>query len=206
MKIRLYLVSMMICAGLMLDGCAQDTSFEDGVAEFQQELNDMFSDSTQSPLPEEERVNFEGLSFYEAHEDFLVKADFKRVAGRVVEMPTTTDRIARYQPYGKLNFELNGEEHELTVFQNIAFPSNKKDVQPELLFLPYSDLTNGKETYGGGRYIDLEPQDGSVWELDFNKSYNPFCAYNAKYSCPIPPSENHLDTQIKAGVKAPDTY
>ena len=69
------------------------------------------------------------------------------------------------------------------------------------MFLPFSDLTNGKESYIGGRYIDIEIQDAAVWEIDFNKAYNPYCAYNHKYSCPIVPLENDLEVAIYAGVK-----
>ncbi len=69
------------------------------------------------------------------------------------------------------------------------------------LFLPFTDLTNGNGTYGGGRYIDLEIPKGDTMVIDFNKSYNPYCAYNGKYSCPIPPKENDLNIAIKAGVK-----
>jgi uncharacterized protein (DUF1684 family) len=69
------------------------------------------------------------------------------------------------------------------------------------LFLPFTDLTSGVESYGGGRYIDMEVQKGNTWTIDFNKGYNPYCAYNEKYSCPIPPAENDLKVEVKAGVK-----
>ena len=79
---------------------------------------------------------------------------------------------------------------------------SKKPGYANYLFVPITDLTNGEETYGGGRYIDLRGPLGKVVELDFNKAYNPYCAYGGKYSCPIPPIENHLGLRIEAGVKA----
>ena len=72
----------------------------------------------------------------------------------------------------------------------------------DYLFLPFTDLTNGEATYAGGRYIDLAIPDGDTLIIDFNKSYNPYCAYNKKYSCPIVPKVNHLEIDINAGVKA----
>ena len=74
------------------------------------------------------------------------------------------------------------------------------------LFLPFTDNTNGVETYGGGRYIDLKIPAGNTINIDFNKAYNPYCAYSDKYSCPIPPPENHLDIEIKAGIKLTDHH
>lgn len=190
-----------LCICNIISSCDQNYSFELSVSEFQEELNKAFSDSVKSPLAEEERATFDGLPFYPANPDLRVEARYKRIAGKVVEIPTTTGRTARYQPYGLLNFDLKGKPFELTVFRTVAFPSNQVEEKKVPLFLPFTDLTNGDDTYGGGRYIDIEEQEGSKWVLDFNQAYNPYCAYNDKYSCPIPPKENHLEFRIEAGVK-----
>lgn len=190
-------------AALMLiltTGCAQESDFEASVRAFQNEKNEMFADPEKSPLTEEERTEFEELPFYEINDQFRVSARFEKNLGKVIEMPTTTDRLARYRPYGQLYFDLAGDTLQLTLFERIVMPMEAK-AEPEPLFLPFTDLTNGDETYGGGRYIDLERQPGTEWVLDFNRAYNPYCAYNKKYSCPIPPAENHLDYRIEAGVK-----
>lgn len=97
-----------------------------------------------------------------------------------------------------MKFTLNGKALELNVYQ-----SRKNYQTDKRLFLLFTDLTSGNESYGGGRYIDLRIPDDDEVILDFNKSYNPYCAYNYNYSCPIPPAENHLDISVKAGVKKP---
>lgn len=179
---------------------AQDAMFEMGVASFRAEKEAVFKDPEKSPLTEKDRKTFDGLPYYPANEKYRVKADFKRVRGSVIEMPTTTDRIAKYRPYGELHFEVNGQSGTLTVYESVSM-GLQKEPEDETLFLPFTDETNGLDTYGGGRYIDIAKQDGDQWVLDFNLAYNPYCAYNGKYSCPIPPRNNRLEMSIEAGVK-----
>lgn len=198
---KLSVISALLFTFLLLESCGQDHRFKVSVEAFQQELNEKFSDPDASPLPKKELKSFSGLPFFEPDEKYRVTARFKRITAPVVEMPTTTGRVARYQPFGTLSFNLEGEDFQLTIYRNIAFPSNANKNETVPLFLPFTDLTNGNETYGGGRYIDMDMQEGTEWELDFNKAYNPYCAYNETYSCPIPPAENHLETEIRAGVK-----
>lgn len=115
-------------------------------------------------------------------------------------MKTSTDRLPVYIKYGEAHFKLNKKDCVLNIYQNADLV--KKEEYKDYLFLPYTDLTSGEESYGGGRYIDLKiPKDETII-IDFNKSYNPYCAYNHKYSCPIPPMENRLDVEVRAGVKA----
>ena len=114
-------------------------------------------------------------------------------------MKTTTDRAPLYVKYGEISFNLNGEKFKLNVYQNLELI--KKPGFKKHLFLPFSDLTSGNETYIGGRYIDMEIPKGKTIIIDFNQAYNPYCAYNYKYSCPIVPLENDLATHINAGVK-----
>ncbi len=117
-------------------------------------------------------------------------------------MPTTTERLPLYRKYGIAHFTIDDEKCELSLYQSQEYMNSIE--YGNLLFLPYNDLTNGKTSYGSGRFIDIEiPEEGSkTIVIDFNKSYNPYCAYNYKYSCPIPPSENILAVAIPAGVKA----
>jgi uncharacterized protein len=114
-------------------------------------------------------------------------------------MKTSTERLPEYKKYGELYFELDGKKLKLNVYQNIDLI--KKKGYEDYLFLPFSDVTNGKESYIGGRYIDMRILNNKTWTIDFNKAYNPYCAYNYKYSCPIVPLENDLDVEINAGVK-----
>ena len=114
-------------------------------------------------------------------------------------MKTSTDRKPMYVKYGELSFVLKGESFKLNVYRNIEL--SKKEEYKDYLFLPFSDATSGKESYIGGRYIDLRVPKGKSIAIDFNKAYNPYCAYNSQYSCPIVPLENDLDIAIEAGVK-----
>lgn len=100
-----------------------------------------------------------------------------------------------YLRYGTFSFELKGKKLRLFVYKSAEDPYTRS------LFVPFSDATSGHETYGAGRYLDLEEHGGDVYELDFNGSYNPFCAYNDGYICPVPPSENKLPVEILAGEK-----
>ena len=167
---------------------------------FQAELNESFADSLKSPLMEEDLSQFEGLDFYPISEKFIVEAKFIRTKNeKAFQMKTTTARTPIYKKYGELHFKIDGKELKLNVYQNIEL--NKKPGFDDYLFLPFSDTTCGKESYIGGRYVDTKIQKGKKWTIDFNKAYNPYCAYNYKYSCPIVPLENDLAIEINAGVK-----
>jgi uncharacterized protein (DUF1684 family) len=115
------------------------------------------------------------------------------------EMKTSTDRRPMYVKYGEASFSIKGKSFQLNIYRNIEL--SKKDEYKDYLFLPFFDLTCGKESYIGGKYIDLKIPKGDTIVIDFNTSYNPYCAYNHKYSCPKVPLENDLKIEIKAGVK-----
>ena len=167
---------------------------------FQTELNKSYADSLKSPLMKEDLKQFKGLDFFSINEKFIVEATFIRTKKeKPFGMKTTTSRTPLYKKYGELYFEIDGKTFKLNVYQNVDL--NKKPGYEDYLFLPFSDLTCGKESYIGGRYVDMKIQKGKTWTIDFNKAYNPYCAYNYEYSCPIVPLENDLDIEILAGVK-----
>lgn len=168
---------------------------------FQDEINAEFRDPEISPLPPERIGGFPGLEFFEPDTNYQVMAQLVRTPGALpFEMPTTTDRMALERTYGILRFELQGRPFELEVYQSPDLMM--QEGFEDYLFLPFTDATNGKETYAGGRYMDLRIPEGDSILLDFNTAYNPYCAYNPKYSCPIVPSVNNLDIPIYAGVRA----
>lgn len=167
---------------------------------FQKELNSDFADAEKSPLLEEDRKQFKTLDFYPISEKWAVTATFvKSKNEKSFGMKTTTDRMPLYVKYGELHFIVDGKQFKLDVFQNLDLI--KKKGFKDHLFLPFSDLTSGNETYIGGRYIDMKTPKGKTVLIDFNKAYNPYCAYNYKYSCPIVPLQNDLNIEVKAGVK-----
>lgn len=184
-----------------LSGCVQNKRPIKGETPFQKELNAEYKDATTSPLKEKDLKDFESLDFFKFDSVYVVTASFKRTPETdYFEMKTTTDRITKERIYGILYFTLNGKDHQLNIYQGQDLI--QKEGFEDYLFLPFLDETNGLESYGGGRYIDARIPKGDTMVIDFNKAYNPYCVYNEKYSCPIVPRNNYLQTQVKAGVKA----
>jgi uncharacterized protein (DUF1684 family) len=182
-------------------GCAQGREPIPGETEFQREINAEYKDASTSPLKDKDRKNFKGLEFFKFDSIYIVNAKFERTPNETsFQMKTTTDRLPVYVKYGVVTFNLKGQEHQLNLYQNQDV--NKKKGYEDSLFLPFLDNTNGEESYGGGRYIDLKIPEGDEIVINFNKAYNPYCAYNEKYSCPIVPRENYLELKVEAGVKA----
>jgi len=170
------------------------------ILEYQKEQNESFKDPKASPLPDKYRKDFEGLDFFKPDTSYIVKARFERTPdAEPFLMPTTTDRKSQEVVYGIAHFTLNGEKHQLEVYQSLGLMDDEE--YEDYLFLPFLDHTNGEETYGGGRYIDLTIPEGDTLVIDFNKAYNPYCVYNKKYSCPLVPRQNYLRTNVRAGVK-----
>ncbi|MXN93286.1 DUF1684 domain-containing protein [Flavobacterium sp. Sd200] len=179
---------------------AQECS-EAASKEAQKKLNAEYADPTTSPLTKTDIKTFKALDFYAVDLKYCVTAKIKRTPNeKPFYMATTTGRKAQYAKYGELSFTLNGKAFKLDVFQSTDLM--KLEEYKDYLFLPFTDNTNGNGSYAGGRYIDMKMPKGETVQIDFNRSYNPYCAYNHDYSCPIPPSQNFLDTDIKAGVKA----
>ncbi|MFH4967570.1 DUF1684 domain-containing protein [Gaetbulibacter sp. M240] len=183
-----------------ISSCSQKKKPLPGETEFQKNLNAEFKDATTSPLKEKDLKTFNGLEFFNVDSNFVVNAKFVRTPDeKPFKMKTTTDRLPIYTKYGEVNFELNGKSFNLNVYQNEKLM--KEEGYEDYLFLPFLDETNGLESYGGGRYLDLRIPEGNSLTIDFNNAYNPYCAYNDKYSCPIVPRINYLKTRIEAGVK-----
>ncbi|MEL0645521.1 DUF1684 domain-containing protein [Olleya sp. Ti.3.14] len=180
--------------------CAQDKLPLLGDTDYQRQMNADFKDAAKSPLTDRDRKVFRSLDFFKFDSIYMVNADFKRTPDETpFKMKTTTDREVDYIKYGEATFTIKDKILKLNVYQDLDMA--KEVGQEEALFLPFMDNTNGVESYKGGRYIEVKlPKDDKIF-IDFNKAYNPYCAYNKKYSCPIVPSENILYVRIEAGVK-----
>jgi uncharacterized protein len=159
----------------------------------------LYGDAT--PLLPEQQKDFKGLNYFAPDRSYAVEAALVKADKQEdIVMKTTGDRTPVYVRYGVVNFMLNGENYSLAVYQNKKMLELSQGTTS--LFIPFRDETCGKETYGGGRYIDCEiPVSGNKIMVDFNKAYNPYCAYNHSYSCVIPPEENRLAVRIEAGEK-----
>ena len=166
----------------------------------QKELNKEFLDPETSILDSLDQITFKGLEFYPINTKFYVEAKFVRTPNeKPFLMKTSTDRLPKYVKYGEAHFNIDGKELKLSIYQNVKY--SKIEEYKNDLFLPYTDLTSGDGSYGGGKYLDLKIPDGETIIIDFNKTYNPYCAYSHRYSCPVPPEENDLLVRIEAGVK-----
>lgn len=176
------------------------------IRKFQSDLNAEYQNPKETPLRGDNFTNFKDHPFFPIDLKYRIKAKFERTENAVsFDLPTSSGKTQPYMEYGKATFQLDGKTHTLSIYQSLNLI--KKPGFEDYLFLPFRDETNGKETYGGGKYIDLRiPKTGEIL-LDFNQSYQPFCAYNAyDYNCPIVPEENFLPLRIEAGVQYHDVY
>ncbi|NUY79758.1 DUF1684 domain-containing protein [Flavobacterium sp. MAH-1] len=181
-------------------GIAQDKFDTAASSAYQKQLDKEYADPKESPLMEQDFKTFKGLDFYPIDAKYIVQAKLvKSQSEKPFEMKTTGTRRPMYVKYGEARFILDGKSCKLNIYRNIEL--SKKEGYHDYLFLPFSDLTSGKETYIGGRYIELRETKGETVTIDFNRAFNPYCAYNHNYSCPIVPLENDLAVEIKAGVK-----
>lgn len=152
--------------------------------------------SAESPVPAAERAAFQPLPYYPVDEEYRVPAALTVAQStEVIELGTSTGVPRRMRKVGALAFTLKGEPLTLAAFGDLD------DAALRRLFVPFGDLTNGTETYHGGRYLDLERTGSGVYDLDFNRAYNPFCVFDAKYECPIPPRENRMRVPVRAGER-----
>ncbi|MCF2487267.1 DUF1684 domain-containing protein [Dyadobacter sp. CY347] len=175
---------------------AQD--FKKETNKYRKKYKEEFLSSANSPLKE---ADLPFLQFYEPDSAYRVVAKFEKSRGQSFEMPTYSGVNKTYVKYGKVKFRINGRKQTLTVYRSLSLQQLAK--YKDYLFIPFKDKTNGDESYGGGRYLDLKTTDikNNTLVLDFNKAYNPYCAYSDGYNCPIPPAPNHLPIAITAGEK-----
>lgn len=190
-------IYLFICCILTLQGC---TSITKKVAQHREEYRHEFLTDPRSPLQEGDLA---GLDFYPPSKEALVKAEFALTPQEEpFELPTYSGITRTYRKWGVATFQWEGVLCSLTLYENMTLRNNP--AYADYLFLPFMDGTNGVETYGGGRYLNMskeDTRDGKI-TIDFNACYNPWCAYSDGYNCPIPPKENHLPFPVPAGEKA----
>ncbi|MBC7919516.1 MAG: DUF1684 domain-containing protein [Ferruginibacter sp.] len=167
-------------------------NYEEQVLKFRTENERFFREQQGSPI--EDKTSFRGLDYFEPSAEYRILAVLERITtGDSVMMQMSDGKKETYGKYAHATFQLGGKSHRLLLL---------KHAEDEKLFLPFADQTNGFDTYGGGRYLDLTPErDLDKLMIDFNFAYNPYCAYNKNYSCPLPPRGNFLNVEIRAGEK-----
>lgn len=176
------------------------------IQKFQRNLDKEYLDKNETPLRGDNFKNFKAHPFFPINLKYRVTARFvKNDNPEPFDLPTSSGKSKSYQEFGKAYFSLDGKDFVLNIYQSLDLMKIAK--YKDDLFLPFRDETNQKQTYGGGKYMDLKIPDGDTIVLDFNQSYQPYCAYNAyDYNCPIVPEENKLPVEIRAGVMYEDIY
>lgn len=167
---------------------------------FKDSLNNNFRGDELSPLTEEQKEIFNELNFFDFNPKLIVKARFERKeSDNSILLKTTTKRKPLYQVYGYLYFKIDGKNQRLTVLKSTGMSPD--DEYADYLSVMFTDETTGDGSYAVGRYMGLHAPLPENITLNFNHTYNPYCAYGKRFSCPIPPRENHINLRVEAGVK-----
>lgn len=194
--VALALVCLVACSSG--PSAPDDAAYADRLAAARIAKDQQFREASDSPVPKEKRDALLPLPYFPVDPGYTVPAALKLSDDRpVFEMPTSTGALRKMQLVGTLEFTFEGERRSLGAFVEDGTQ------QITNLFVPFADLTTGMDTYAAGRYLDIEPTTTGYYTIDFNRAYNPYCAYNASYECPFPPPSNRLNVEIRAGEKAP---
>ena len=161
------------------------------------EKDAFFANGSESPIPAEEKADFKGLKYYPPDEKYKFTTQIVRYEmPEMIEMLTSTSELRKFIRYGYVPFTIDSTDARIHVYKSAGPPTGD-----DYYFIPFNDETNGDETYGAGRYLDVPAKSSDIITIDFNEAYNPYCVYNINYSCPIPPAENRLGLPIRAGEK-----
>ncbi len=177
---------------------ADSRSYEQQIRDWRAEKDAAFRTDKDSPIPESQRARFAGLPYYPIDEAYHAPAFLTQQDANppvVIELQTTANQRQRMRRVGTLGFAIGGVPYKLAAFVE----ADTRDVGR--LFVPFGDLTNGNETYHGGRFLELDRTTTGLYDIDFNRAYHPSCVYNSAYDCPIPPMENRLPVAIRAGER-----
>jgi uncharacterized protein len=173
-------------------------AYPDAIREYRAEKDELFRTSHASPVPEADREAFAGIPYFDVDESLRFEAlPLEPYAGgepASFQIPTSDGRLRPAERAGVFRFEIGGTRHQLTAY---TFEGGG----PESVFVPFLDTTSGSETYGAGRYLDIDREDDDTYALDFNLAYHPSCVYDPRFSCPLTPAENRLPIRIEAGER-----
>ncbi len=208
MKIKYIFVLVLFCFGItgnfvlaQEQQTVSSLSYIEIIENARKGTNIEFMYSQKSPLPPDQKKGFQGLDYFAVDEKYKVEGVLEKdeIPDTII-MKTSGTRTSKFIKYGVVKFKVDTFSLQLSVYQYAKLLDQPN--QERHLFIPFRDETTSLETYGGGRYIDCEiPEEGNMLILDFNTAYNPYCAYNHKYSCVLPPDENQLSVKIEAGEK-----
>lgn len=190
--------ALAIAVGCSLAGCSpappDERDYATKIAAARSAKDAQFSGGD-DPIPQAKHAQFLPLAYFPIDSDYNVPGTIKPIDDKTIyEMPTSTGANRKMRRVGSLEFTLKGQPLKLTAFNEVG-------TDPGSLFVAFGDLTNGTETYEAGRFMDLERNTTGIYEVDFNRSYIPYCYYNPTYECPYPPAENRLKIPVRAGER-----
>ncbi|AWW29831.1 DUF1684 domain-containing protein [Echinicola strongylocentroti] len=189
-------VVVLLAVGYMFFGGQSTGDYRETVVSERERQYKFLRYNEESPLTDKQKLGFDSLSCFPIDEKYKVRARLVPLQERqVLEIPMTDGTLESYVKHSYADFELGGESCRLLLLQAVDEPD------PKNFFLPFADETSGESTYGGGRYLNLRQDGMNSITIDFNLAYNPYCAYNPDFACPIPPKENILSVPITAGEK-----
>ena len=184
---------------LIVSACGSQPRVEDypaKIAAIRSAKDEGFKTDKDSPIPPDKKSTLLPLAYFPIDEGYAVPASLELATDRTrIEVPTSVGKIRQLERIGALKFSLKGQSLRLTAFRDL------ESREANRLFVPFSDLTSGTETYSAGRYMELDPTPTGIYVVDFNVAYNPYCYYSPEYDCPFPPKENRLEVPIRAGEK-----
>lgn len=189
----------MAVAGALASACSSaPKDYAAQIAADRAAKDEGFQRDPQSPVPPDKKTELLPLAYFPIDEGYAVPATLEPAEERTrIQVPTSTGKIRDIERVGTLKFSLKGRPLRLTAFVEVAEPRSSR------LFVPFSDLTSGAETYAAGRYMELDPTPTGIYVVDFNVAYHPYCYYSEEYDCPYPPPENRLAMPIRAGERLP---
>ena len=194
---RRTLVPLLICA--LVAACGSQPKEEDypaKIAATRAAKDQSFKNDPDSPVPADKKATLLPLAYFPIDESYAVPATLEMSAERTrIEVPTSIGKLRQLERVGSLKFSLKGQSLRLTAFRDLESRDANR------LFVPFSDLTSGAETYPAGRYMELDPTPTGIYVVDFNIAYHPYCYYSPEYDCPYPPKENRLNVPIRAGER-----
>ena len=198
-------LSALLIAGVVIapactsgPGPIDDKPYIESIQTIRADKDRMLRTDPETPIPLAARAAFPGLPYYDIKPEYRVPAFLTERRGEapvIIEMQNTANEKEKMRKVGSLGFAIGAVQYTLTSFADV------NDRTMERLFVPFGDLTNGSETYGGGRYLNLQRTSTGLYDLDFNQAFHPYCVYNPSWICPVPPRENRLPVAIPAGER-----
>lgn len=195
-KLLPFFIGLVVLVILFYSFFQGEQDYPQVITQHREEVDKFMKFSDDSPIMDSIKADFEGLRYFPINPEYKVTAALEKLSkNQTLTLGTSDGKNKTYTKYAYATFQIGGVTSKLLLLQSQDENGQKH------LFIPFGDQTNGNETYGGGRYLDLEFTKGSQTTIDFNMSYNPYCAYSPNFSCPLPPAENRLAISIEAGER-----